>query len=309
MAEPLIVKYRPTSFDEVIGHEEIVGALRRVIASDTRPHCYLLTGPSGLGKTTLARIIASEIGAEVLEFDAASNSGIDATRELIELGQYRSLSGSATKMILIDEAHGLSRQAIDALLKTLEEPPDHLYFALCTTELQRIRETVVTRCYHVPLRRLKDQAIEDLLMLVCEVENWSPDSDVLQMVVQASTGQPRKALSLLQSCHDAPSRDEARRIISLLETSEPAGDLLRDLVNGKRTWALIRPNLEKLDDADFESLLTGGARYISTALVKEADEKRAASLWALLDALTFPSSTFDRKAAFIAAVGRMLWSS
>src|SRR5262245_52904479 len=112
-----------------MGHQGAVAALQRVLASDTCPHSFLLTGASGVGKTTLARIIADALGAEVLEIDAASNTGVDATKSLIELGQHRSLHGKARKMFILDEAHALSKSSWQALLKTIEEPPGHLYFA------------------------------------------------------------------------------------------------------------------------------------------------------------------------------------
>lgn len=307
MSEPLITKYRPQCWAEVIGHEEVVRALQRVLKSPARPHAYLFTGPAGLGKTSMARIVASEIGADVHELDAASQRSIDAARELIEQGQFRPLSGAAAKMFLIDEVHGLTALAMDALLKVLEEPPDHLYFALCTTEGSKIKETIVSRCYHVPLRPLRARDIEDLITAVSDIEDWRVDSDVLQMIVGASTGQPRKALSLLQACHDAPSRDEARRIISLLEPSEPIMDMLRDITGGRRSWAVIRSHLQKMGDEDFDGLSATAARYLSTAMVNQENERDARALWVLLDALTFPTASFDRRAAFMAACGRMLF--
>lgn len=306
---PLIIRYRPHDWDEIYGHERTVAALRRVVSSPSRPHAYLLTGPSGTGKTTIARIIAREIEAEVLEVDAASNSSVDATRQLIELGQYRSLGNAERKMFIVDEFHGLSKQSMDALLKTLEEPPDHLYFALCTTEAHRIRDVIKTRCYPIPLSPLRDPEIEELLGLICSVENWQPSGDVLQMIIQASTGQPRKALSMLEAVHDTPGREEAERILALLSTaSEGALGLFRDIFTGKG-WDQIRPKLEQLaeQNADWDGIATEAAGYITGMILREQNPAKAQSMWRLLEALTFPTNTFNRRAAFIAAVGRILW--
>lgn len=308
MFESLITKYRPRSFDEVIGHEAVIAALERRVRSSDRPHCYLFTGPAGTGKTTLARIVGNAIGAEILEVDAASQGSIDNARDLIELGQYASLSGAETKMFIIDEFHGLSRAAMDALLKTLEEPPAHLYFALCTTEAHRVKETIVSRCYHVPLRPLPSTEIELLLDVVCASEEWTPAGDIIQMVIAAATGQPRKALTILEAVHDAKDRDEAKRIVALHDDTEPFIEILRHLTSGKHVWPFIQERLQKLDDEDFDALAASSARYITTVMVKEENEERAKAMWQLLDALTFPSSTYDRRAAFMCAIGRMLWS-
>lgn len=308
MNEPLIVKYRPKTFSEVLGHENIIAALERVLKSNSRPHAFLFTGKSGVGKTSLARIIANEINADVLEVDAASNNGIDAIRYLEELGQYQSLSGAETKMFIVDECHSLSRQAWQALLKTLEEPPSHLYIALCTTELSKIPETILTRCYQVKLNPIKDNDIDDLLTVVCELEGWQVNSDVLDVVVASATGQPRKALSALQACYDAPSREEAQRIVALLSTSEPLTEMLRLLISGNKVWTKIRKYLADIEDDQFEGIIEHVGRYIIAILLKEEDEVKAQKLWQMLEALVFPAATFDRKASFIAAVGRILWS-
>lgn len=309
MAEQSIInKYRPTSFEEVVGNIEIVGALQRSMDSQSPPHSFLLTGPSGIGKTTIARIIAKHLEADVTEIDAASNNGVDAMRELVELGNYASLRGNSLRMFIIDECHMLSKSAWNAVLKMLEEPPEHLYLALCTTERSKVIETVVTRCFHIPLRPIKPNEMQELLSVICELEEWTPHSDVLSAVVQAATGQPRKGLSLLQAVHDAPNRDEVHRIISLMEASEPMADLLKELLSGKVQWSRIQAQLLKIEDDDWEQAFIGAGRYIMGAMTNARSPESAQNAWRLLDAMVFPVSTFDKKAAFYAAVGRMIWS-
>ena len=306
--EPIIVKYRPAQFGELIGNEAINAALLRALSSETsRPHAFLFTGPSGIGKTTTARIVATHIGAEVIEIDAASNNGVDAMRALVDVGQHMSLSGAGTRMFIIDEAHALTKPAWQAILKLLEEPPPHLYIALCTTEANKVPDTINTRCYHVALRALKPAEIEDLLILVAELEGWTVAPDVMQAVVQAATGQPRKALSILQSVWDAPSRDEVRRIINLMDASDPLIAVCQHLLAGKKSWKIIGEQLQRLDIDDFEEASIAAGRYIMGAMTNARDENDARRAWLLLEALLFPANSWDKKAVFIAAVGRMIW--
>lgn len=313
MAEnlPLITKYRPLDFDSMLGNEERLGALRRRLSDPSRPHAFLFTGPSGVGKTTTARIVANYLEAEILEIDAASNSGIDAVRQLTELGQHKSLIGAANKMFIIDEAHGLSRPAMEALLKLLEEPPEHLYIALCTTEPGRFKETILTRCYHVEFKKVAAEDIEVLLEAVCAEEGWKVENDIFQEIVIAATGQPRKALSYLQSCYDAPSAEEARRIMALVTPeNNPVIAVVTLLMNGKYKWETIQPELVKLDDSDFDdSSLIHAGRYIMGAMLKTKSDKQAGLYWNMLEALIAPVSTFDKKAVFVSAIGRMIWGT
>jgi DNA polymerase III subunit gamma/tau len=293
----------------VLGHEEVMRALRRAMAASSHPHAYLLTGPAGLGKTTMARLIAKEFGAEVNEIDAASNNGVDAMRTLVELGNHAGFGETGIRAFIIDECHRLSRPAFDALLKTLEEPPEHLYLMLCTTELAKVPETIVSRCYHVSLRPLRNNEISDLLTAICALEEWDVKPDVFSAIVQASTGQPRKALSILQSVHDVDSRDEVRRIIHLIDAHDPVIALLQHFCSGKANWKLVQQYMSRLDDSDvdYESVAIQAGRYISTVLEGTEDEAKAQYLWRLLEALVYPAATYDKKVAFSAALGRMLW--
>jgi DNA polymerase III gamma/tau subunit len=303
---PLITKYRPTDFDEVIGHAEMMAAVQRAIGGDTRPHAYLLTGPSGLGKTTIARIIATHLGCEVQEIDAASNNGVDDMRGLVESAQHMSLSGAGGKAIIIDECHMLSKSAWQVLLKLLEEPPAHLFLMLCTTELGKVPETILTRCFHVVLKPLSPDEMMELILLTEQLEGWTIHDDVVQAIMQASRGSPRMALALLDVGHDAPSRDELMRIVTLTEAGEALQELIQYLVKGGKAWDHIKTILERVEEDQLDSALIGMGRYI-TVMMLRAPEDQARKAWHILEALHWPISTFDRKAAFYAAIGRVVW--
>lgn len=306
---PLITRYRPTDFAEVVGHEQAMAGLRRAIQGTSTPHSYLFTGPSGVGKTTLARILARELQAEIHEIDAASNNGVDQMRELIDFSKHMAFTETGRRLAIVDECHMLSRNAWNAILKLLEDPPDHFYMALCTTERSRVLETVLTRCYEVALRPLDNAEMTDLLEAVADLEGWKVHADVMELVLDAATGQPRKGLTILQAVHDAPSREEAKRIVTLVDSGDPALEIIRHLVSGKKSWKIVSELLAKvqLEDAALEQAMIGGCRYISAAMLKTTDEKAAAALWQLLEAMVFPASSYDKKTVFIAAIGRCLW--
>jgi len=306
LTEPLITRYRPQDFPEVVGHREVVRGLENALKSPSQPHAFLFTGPSGVGKTTLARIVASSLNAEVLEVDAASNNGVDAVRELVELGHHRPFAHSA-KMIICNEGQRFTRPAWDTLLMLLEEPPSYLYVAITTTELNKVPDAVCTRCYHVSLRPLRDSEIEELLTVICELEEWKVSGDVLHHVVLAASGQPRKALSLIQACHDAPDLEEARRIVTLQTEDSSVIRLLGGVMKGL-PWDTIRGDIKKVvdEEGDFDEVATLAGRYLMGMMLraKEAEAKRVSSL---LESIIQPASTWDRKAAFVAAITRYLW--
>lgn len=301
----IINKYRPAAFDEVLGNEKGIASLRAAVTGGTCPHGFLFSGPSGIGKTTLARIIATEVNGQVEEMDAATNSGVDATKAIVELSNFTPLF-CERKVLIIDECHAISKQGWQPLLKLIEEPPAYLYIVLCTTELAKVPETIRTRCFHLALKPCKTNEIEDFVTTISEIEGWTVTNDVLMAIVQASTGQPRKALSLLQAGHLCTTRDELSQIVAAVESdSSPAIGLMQYLLTGGKHWGKVQGFLTAIED-DEEAWATA-TRFLLAVMLK-SEEAKAQVAHRILDALTFPRSGFDRKAQFAVCITAYLWN-
>ncbi len=216
----LALKYRPQSFDDLIGQEIIAETIINSIKADKIPNAYLFTGIRGIGKTTIARIVAKTLNCtngienkckvicdncesisssnhiDVLEMDAASKTGVDDVRDLIEFSRYGPTSAKY-KIFIIDEVHMLSKQAFNALLKTLEEPPQYLKFIFATTEIKKIPITVVSRCQRFDLSRIKSSELFEFIKKIKDKENGKVTDEALKLIVKISEGSVRDALSLL----------------------------------------------------------------------------------------------------------------
>ena len=213
-------KWRPKSFDALVGQDHVVRALTNALNQQRLHHAYLFTGTRGVGKTTLARILAKSLNCEtgvtahpcgqcaacldidkgrfvdMLEVDAASNTQVDSMRELLDNAQYAPTAGRF-KVYIIDEVHMLSRNAFNAMLKTLEEPPAHVKFILATTDPQKLPVTVLSRCLQFNLRQMSVAAIADHLQTVLAQESIACEPVALQLIARAASGSMRDALSLL----------------------------------------------------------------------------------------------------------------
>ena len=217
----LALKYRPQTFDDLIGQEVVAETITNSIKADKIPNAYLFTGIRGIGKTTTARIVAKGLNClngienlckedlcnncksiadsghiDVLEMDAASKTGVDDVRDLIEFSRYGPTSAKY-KIFIIDEVHMLSKQAFNALLKTLEEPPEYLKFIFATTEIKKIPITVVSRCQRFDLSRIKSSELFKFIKDIKEKENGKASDEALKLIVKISEGSVRDALSLL----------------------------------------------------------------------------------------------------------------
>ena len=216
-------RYRSQGFDEVVGQEAIARTLANAIAQGRVAHAYLFVGTRGVGKTSMARIFAKALNGgsadvdaaimrgddtDVIEIDAASNRGVEEARELIANSIYRPMRGKY-KIYIIDEVHMLTREAFNTLLKTMEEPPEHVKFILCTTEAHKVLPTIQSRCQRFDFRSLSAKEIAGHLASVAKGERISADADVLHELGRLANGSMRDALSLLDRVMAAAGDGEA----------------------------------------------------------------------------------------------------
>ncbi|MHA1598523.1 MAG: DNA polymerase III subunit gamma/tau [Alphaproteobacteria bacterium] len=274
-------KYRPTSFDGLIGQEAMVRTLSNAIEAGRLAHAFVLTGVRGVGKTTTARIIARVLNCigpdgtggptaepcgvcehclaisedrhvDVLEMDAASRTGVDDIRELIESVRYRPTS-ARYKVYIIDEVHMLSKNAFNALLKTLEEPPEHVKFIFATTEIRKIPVTVLSRCQRFDLRRIDTEALSQHFRGIADSEGATIDDAALALIARAADGSVRDGLSLLDQAisHGSGETDAAqvRDMLGLADRSQTF-DVLGAVLQGDAATALQLFERQYRDGAD-----------------------------------------------------------
>lgn len=305
-AKPYVVlarKYRPQTFDDLIGQETMVQTLRNAFASGRIAHGFMLTGVRGVGKTTTARILARALNYEtetvdqptidmpvpgrhcieimesrhpdVIEMDAASNTGVDNIREIIESARYRPLS-ARTKVFIIDEVHMLSKGAFNALLKTLEEPPGHVKFIFATTEVRKVPVTVLSRCQRFDLRRVDVPRLAAHLKAIATNEAATADDDALLLIARAAEGSVRDALSILDqaiatSLGAAGGSVTAASVRALLGLADRGRifDLLDMLAGGRIAEALAAFDNLFQDGADAVQVLADLAEAVHvTARIK-----------------------------------------
>ena len=239
-------KYRPQSFDQMVGQSHITQTITNALKNNRLPHALLFTGPRGTGKTSSARILAKaircpvavdfvpcdkctsclEIAAsrsmDVIEIDGASNNGVDAIRDLRDNVMFSPATGKY-KIFIIDEVHMLSTSAFNALLKTLEEPPAHIVFILATTEVHKIPQTILSRCQRFDFRRIALKQIAEHLRKICTEENYSADDSALWLIARQGDGSMRDCLSLLDQVisftNGRLSESEVSQVLGLTERS------------------------------------------------------------------------------------------
>ena len=310
--------YRPQTFEEVAGQQHIVKTLKNALASGKIAHAYLFAGPRGTGKTTMAKLFAKALNCEhgigcqcnecqnckaiidgshpdVLELDAASNNGVDEIRDLIDKVKYGTILGRY-KVYIIDEVHMLSTGAFNALLKTLEEPPEHVIFILATTEPHKILPTILSRCQRYDFEKVSDHDIKERIRVVLEEENVPFNEKAINLIIKLADGGMRDALSILEKVlafsGDSLNEEDVFKMFSLESTDEKINLIksilnkdVKDVLNRLNNYISRGTDIKRLTD-DLLSILKDVLIYNSSynaSYLEILDEEEANRLCAIID--------------------------
>ncbi len=339
MYQALYRKWRPKTFDEVVGQEHITEILKKQVLTDRPSHAYLFTGTRGTGKTTCAKLLAKAVNClnpvggnpcnqceicrgidsgailDVTEMDAASNNGVDDVRAIRDEAVYAPVA-ARRRVYIIDEVHMLSKAAFNALLKTIEEPPEHLIFILATTELYKVPATILSRCQRYSFHRVPPERIRTRLLQVAQAEGLELDEEAAGLLSRLADGALRDALSLLDQCSGAKidrervlsaiglaENDEICRLLEAIQRgdSDTALEILDSLYQAGKDVASVLEQLASLHrdlllrfvaPGSGGALMSGG--YGDSTLEQLARNTDVGSLLAALDVLEEADAALDR---------------
>ncbi|MGI6727375.1 MAG: DNA polymerase III subunit gamma/tau [Anaerovoracaceae bacterium] len=301
MYQALYRSFRPEIFDQVLGQEHIVKILKNQLALNTIGHAYLFCGTRGTGKTSIARILAKGVNCigsttekpcgtctnclaikagtflDVIEIDAASNNGVENVRELRESVNYPPVVGKR-KVYIIDEVHMLTTPAFNALLKTLEEPPEYVMFILATTEPQKLPATILSRCLRLDFRRISERKMKEGMKAICNTLDIKISDSALGLIVANADGSVRDGLSLMDQCISAGGKEkkvDRQDVLDLLGTSgeEVFIELTNLVENASTADALLLLNRVLADGKDVRQLMKDWISHYRNLLISKFIEK------------------------------------
>lgn len=269
----LHTKYRPSKLEEIVGNAGLIKSLKSLLSEKEHPHTFLFTGKRGCGKTTLARIMAKEMGChdqDIIEMDITTSRGIDAVRDLKSGLAYKPLHGKSRAFIL-DEVHQGTKDFFNALLKPLEEPYDHLYFFLCTTDPQKVLQTVKSRCSTYSVEALSEREMLSLLMKVVKGEDKKVPLDVLKMIHKTFEGIPRESLVMLEQIIYLESVEEMASVVKTFQTTETQIIELCRALLAKDSWDKTSAILKGIQEEP-EKVRWAVLGYMNSVLLSKSNQ-------------------------------------
>ena len=290
----LYQKLRPTSLDDMLGSKAAIEGLKAVLAQDERPHAYLLTGGSGLGKTSSARILGKELDCGILEINAAQSRGIDTIREL-EKRSVLSPLGNKARMVIIDEAHAMTGAAQNCLLKIIEDIPKHQYYVLVSTEPDKIIATIRNRCAVYTFSNLRPPQMKELLSRSVEQIGADVEPEVLEMIRIAAEGCPRQALVMLEQVIGMDPLEALDAMQSGTISHKGVKDLCQGLMSKKYGMLKVLKSIE----GEPESIRQGILGYMGAVATNNPS---ANSVHMILRAFLSADTYRSGRAALICAV-------
>lgn len=293
-------KYRPKTLKGVLGQDGAIAALQRLIEKKAIPHAILFTGPSGVGKTTIARILKELLDCsdhDFMEVNSADFKGIDTIREIRRSVGFSPINGTA-KVWLIDECHQMTKDAQNALLKLLEDTPGHVYFMLCTTDPQKLISTIHTRCTEVKLNKMSDKAVKLAIDRVINKEQWTVTQTVSDEIIEAADGSCRKALVILGQIGMLDGEDAQLEALKTTTINKDlAISLARVLVSPQAKWPEAAALLKAGKDEEPEGVRYLVLGYARTILL--GGGKLSNRCFAIIE--IFSKNFYDSKQAGLAA--------
>ena len=263
--------YRATEFDEIVGNYDVIEALRTSLNREKdRPTCSLFTGPSGTGKTTFARLVAEHLKGELIELNTADFRGIDTGRMIIDHARFQSVTHNC-KVFFMDEAHQISHDCGEALLKLMEESPTGVVLIFATTDPQKLKTTFKRRCTTFALKALKDDSVREFLAEVCEAEEVKMDDSVLSRIASLAEGSIGVALNMLDVVVDLDSIDQQLSYLNtFVDDTAEVKTLCQALVK-KKTWKEVSAILKGLN-GDPESIRRAVLGYANAVLLNSGSK-------------------------------------
>ena len=303
-------KYRPAEFDDMVGNESTIKALRKELENGS--HVFLMTGPAGCGKTTLARIMAKEVGAgelSIREINSAENRGIDTAREIMEQMRFSPVDGNSLVWIL-DEMHMITNAGQNALLKALEEVPETVYFFLCTTDPQKLIKPLVSRCSVINVKPLTDDEMTYLLKRTARSEKIKMSDEVYEQICEIAQGGSRKALKLLAKVLYLDSDEERLEVLKSNTESDDnpeTKELCKALLSETCNWATLANILKTIDLSEPEKIRQVVMGYMNSVLLnsKKKNVNAICAMQAFSNADTYKNGKFGITVACLDALELM----